>query len=329
VEQYRMTDVYFYEAFEEEAEAIRAHLPDHMDAGFTWKTIQEAGHDTPPARLVSVRTQSRIPLAWARGLGGLLSRSTGYDHVRRWITSAARSVPCGYLPLYCHRAVAEQALLLWMALLRKLPRQVEQFRAFARDGLTGAEFGGRVLAVVGVGNIGSEVVRIGEALGMEAIGVDLVKRHDFVRYVSIDEALARADVLVCAMNLTPENTGYFHYGRLRRAKRGVVFVNIARGEMSPAADLLRLLEEGRLGGAALDVFEKEDALAVALRGGGGDTAPADAMPVLALSRRTDVILTPHNAFNTKESVGRKAEQSIRQVLHFLERGYFLWPVPDA
>ena len=67
------------------------------------------------------------------------------------------------------RAVAEQAILLVMALLRKLPQQTQQFPRFHRDGLTGHECAGKKLLVVGVGNIGSEVVRIGQALGM-AVG---------------------------------------------------------------------------------------------------------------------------------------------------------------
>ena len=101
---------------------------------------------------------------------------------------------CGYLPRYCNRAVAEQVLLMWLALLRRLPRQVQQFHRFERDGLTGAESQGKTLAVVGVGNIGAEVVKIGKAMDMEVLGVDIVERHDFVHYVEIDEALSRIEM---------------------------------------------------------------------------------------------------------------------------------------
>jgi D-lactate dehydrogenase len=244
-------------------------------------------------------------------------------------------VPCGYLPLYCNRAVAEQALLMWMALLRKLPRQVASFATFQRDGLTGSECEGKTLAVVGVGNVGHQVVRIGEGLGMRALGVDIAPRFDWVHYVPIDEAVAHADVIVCAMNLTRQNVGYFGYGRLSRAKSGAVFVNVARGEMSPPQDLLRLLEEGRLGGAGLDVYDREQELAVALRGGvnGLTPVPTDAhspeiAATLALSKLPNVVLTPHNAFNTREAVDRKAEHAVRQVEHFLRKGTFLWNVPE-
>jgi D-lactate dehydrogenase len=306
-------DVYFYEAFEEETEALRRRLPKDSRVGFTKKTIQEAADVEPPARLISIRTQSTIPVTWLTRLSGVLSRTTGYD------TVSGLPVPCGYLPLYCSRAVAEQALLLWMALLRKLPEQIQHFTTFNRDALTGSECASKKLLVVGVGNIGSEIVKIGQGLGMNVRGVDLVEKYPSASYVSIEEGLPWADIIVSAMNLTPDNVGYFNYALLKRAQAGVLFVNVARGELAPTADLVRLLDEGHLAGAALDVYENESKLAVSLRTGRGT------FPLLG---RPNVILTPHNAFNTQEAVDRKAEQSVQQVEHFLKHGKFLWPVPD-
>jgi D-lactate dehydrogenase len=305
-------DVYFYEAFKEEVESLRLRVPADWRVEFTWKTIQEAGDTDPPAQLISIRTQSTIPVRWLTKLSGVLSRTTGYDTVR------SLSVPCGYLPSYCSRAVAEQAMLLWMALLRKLPVQIQRFARFDRDALTGSECAGKKLLVVGVGNIGSEVIKLGVGLGMVVRGVDLIEKYPSTSYVSIEEGLPWADIIVCAMNLTPDNVGYFDYASLQRARPGVYFVNVARGEHAPTADLVRLLDEGHLAGAALDVYENEGALATALRAGQG-TFP--------LAGRPNVILTPHNAFNTQEAVERKAEQSVQQIEHFLRHGKFLWSVP--
>ena len=302
-------DVFFYEAFEEEAESLQRLLPGDVRAGFTWKTIQENGDEAPPARLISIRTQSVIPPAWFAQLDGVLARTTGFDHL------VGLPVACGHLPLYCNRAVAEQAMLLWMALLRKLPEQMEHFPRFHRDGLTGRECAKKKLLVVGAGHIGSEVVKIGRGLEMEVRRVDIIpERTD----VSIEEGLPWADIIVCAMNLTAENRGYFRYGRLRQARAGALFINISRGELSPTADLVRLLDEGKLGGVALDVYENESAMATALRSGHGG------FPLLG---RPNVILTPHNAFNTEESVGRKCAQSVEQVRRFLEHRAFLWRSP--
>jgi len=320
----RRVDAAFYEAFAEEAEGLRGRLPRGVRAVFTDRTIQESGDAVPPAALISIRTQSVIPPAWAPRLAGVLARSTGYDHLQRYRREVRRPLPCGCLPRYCVRAVAEQAALLWMALLRRLPRQLRQFASFHRDGLTGGEGRGRTLTVVGVGNIGHEICRVGRALGMRVLGVDIVRRHRGVRYVAPARGLAEADVIVCAMNLTARNAGYFDRRAWRRVKPGALFVNIARGELAPTADLARALEEGRVGGAGLDVFEEESEVAVAFRS--GRSGPA-ARALRRLARRPDVLLTPHNAFNTSESVRRKTEQAAAEIVRFLRTGAFRWPVP--
>ncbi|MFZ0389777.1 MAG: NAD(P)-dependent oxidoreductase [Calditrichia bacterium] len=319
-------DVFFYEAFEEEQQAIASFLPNGIKAGFTWKTIQESGDRQPPAPLISIRTQSIIPPQWASHLQGLLTRSTGYDHMLAYREKTGAGIPAGYLPLYCNRAVAEQAMLLWMALLRKLPQQQQQFQSFHRDGLTGQECRDKTLLVVGVGNIGSEVVKIGNGLGMNVLGVDLVQHHAWVNYTPPEAGLPVADIVVCAMNLTPENHSYFNERRLALLKKGALFINIARGEMSPPETLLKFLKNGHIGGVAMDVFDRESELAVALRSGKTAGSPR-VEAVLQMAGLPNVIFTPHNAFNTEESVRRKAEQSIEQITHFLEQGCFKWPVP--
>jgi D-lactate dehydrogenase len=319
-------DVFFYEAFEEETAALKRHLGTRIKAGFDSGTIQETGSDSPRARVVSIRTQSVIPQAWAGSIDGILTRSSGYDHVEAYLKGCGMFIPCGYLPRYCRRAVAEQAAMLWLALLRKLPDQMASFSRFNRDGLTGSECEGGRLLVVGVGNIGLEVVRIGRSLGMEVLGVDIVQRHESVSYVSIDEGLRLADVVICAMNLTDDNRGYFDHDLLKTAKPGMIFVNIARGELSPSAGLARLLDEGVLGGVGLDVYNQESLLAGHLRDGCA-AEDGEVRATLELARRPNVILTPHNAFNTREAVENKAVQSVQQVRCFLAEGRFKWPVP--
>jgi D-lactate dehydrogenase len=271
-----------------------------------------------------------IPAGWAEHLRAILSRSTGHDHLAAYRAVVGAALQYGYLPLYCSRAVAEQAMLLWLALLRRLPRQVRQFPTFHRDGLTGGECRGRTLLIMGVGNIGHEVAGIGRALGMTVLGADPVRRWEDVTYVDYDEAASVADVVVAAMDLNPSSRGYFGAARLARLKPGAIFVNVARGELVDAEALLTALEAGHLGGVGLDVYDREPELAVALRAGrdldgAGPAAPIRA--ILELARRDDVICTPHNAFNTAESVERKSEQSAQQLEHLRRTGRFLWPVP--
>jgi D-lactate dehydrogenase len=314
-------DIYFYEAFEEEAEALRRFLGKNISFDLTDKTIQETGHTMPPARLISIRTQSIIPVEWSGTVDGVLSRSTGYDHLKAYLEKIETPLPCGYLEEYATQAVAEHAVLLLMSLFRKLPRQEKQFPRFERDGLTGRECRGKNILVVGVGRIGSEIVRIGQGLGMNVRGVDPVQRLDALEYMKKEEGIAWADAIVCAMNLTKTNRGYFSYGLLKNAKPGTVFVNIARGEHAPTADLLALAQEHHLGGIGLDVYEDEPNVASQLRGGGTSGASEQ---VLKLLSYPNVLFTPHNAFNTIEAVERKSKFTAEQVEYFLQHGKFIW-----
>ena len=317
-------DVFFFEAFREEAPELLSRLPSNVRASSSPATIQESGLKVPPARLISIRTQSVVPADWLPAIAGILARSTGFDHL---LPLASSGVRLGALPEYCSRAVAEHAILAILALLRRLPRQIQQFRAFDRDNLTGREAAGSTLALFGVGRIGHDIALAARGLGMSVLGVDIVPRRRDIDYVSPAEALRRADAIACAMNLTRENTGYFTTELLEACERNPVFVNVSRGELAPTPTLEAALVEGRLSGLALDVFDHESALAGALRSD-HPTASADLDAIRRLARRDDVILTPHNAFNTRESVARKSEYSIRQVTRFLETGAFEWSLQD-
>ncbi len=321
-------DIYFYEAFEEEERQIRAYIPEHIKAGFTWKTIQETGHTAPLAKIISTRTQSVIPESWAEKTTAILSRSTGYDHLIDYRQKAKQCPDLGYLPLYCYRAVAEQAMMLWMMLLRKMPLQISNFHNFHRDGLTGREAEHKTLLVVGVGNIGSEICRIGLGMNMKVLGVDIDVKHPEFDHVSIEEGICQADIIVSAMNLNKTNFGYFNTVLLKKAKKDAVFVNISRGEISPSTELLKVYKSSHLAGIALDVYDHEKELANALRNKIKSNDP-EVMATLELAQMPNVILTPHNAFNSAEGVDRKARQSVEQMLNFLDKGKFIWEVPQS
>lgn len=313
-------DVFFYEAFEEEAEELRRLLDGIITCDYTSRTIQEAGQIFPPARLISIRTQSVVPVDWSDKLDGILSRSTGYDHLNSYLKSIPRPLPCGYLEEYATRAVAEQAIMLMMTLARKLPLQISQFYSFTRDGLTGEECAGKKLLVVGVGRIGSEIATIAHGLGMNVKGVDLVRKYPNIDYIDKFQGIRWADIVICAMNLTDENRGYFSYELLGQAGKGLIFINIARGEHAVMTDLLKLLENGQLGALGLDVYENEPSVAVALRN--QSESVSDAAIIRKMLEYPNVVFTPHNAFNTREAVLRKARFTACQIMYFLKHKDF-------
>ncbi len=316
-----MLDVKLYEVFEEEQKALEQAFEGDLAFECTKHTIQESKDQELVAKVISVRTQSIIPLRWANNLDGILTRSQGFDHLSRYLQEAQSKIPCGYLPDYCARAVAEHAILMMMALLRKFKKQTKQFYQFKRDGITGFECKGRHVLVVGVGKIGSEIVDIVKGLSMEVRGVDCDPKNNCCSYVDLKEGMAWADIIFSAVPLTQETQGMFHYDLFKYAQKGCYFINISRGETAPFEGLTRLLEEQFLLGISLDVFEQEKLLAQQLR---KEVEPFDLFTekIRELAQKENVILTPHNAFNTSESVQRKAQQSAEAIKVFLQTNRF-------
>jgi len=180
--------------------------------------------------------------------------------------------------------------------------------------------------VVGVGRIGSEIVYIAKGLRMPVKGVDIAPNLEGLDYVSLAEGLTWAQVVFCALPLTGETEGMLNYDVFRGAKKGLIFVNIARGDISPAEDLKKLLDEGMLGGIGLDVYPQEDALAHSLRLGEVPKT-ATGQIILELAKSEQVIFTPHNAFNTTEALEQKASLAAASIASYLKSGIFTCSVP--
>ena len=331
-----MPSAVFYEAFEEEEKILVKVLPKEFKYLFTWKTIQESGHKAPPAKVISTRTQSKFPVEWADKLDAIITRSTGYDHVADYLNRTGARISAAYLPEYAARPVAEQALMMWTALLRNLTAQRKSFATFHRNGLTGREIRNRRITVIGVGRIGGEIVDMAHGLKMRVLGVDIKPRPEMkkqygLKYVSLKEGLKNADIAVCALPLTEITRGMLDYETLKLMPGNSIFINVGRGEVSPSLDLLKLLNEGIFGGIGLDVYDFEKELASVLRDGKklsklNSEARKSVTAVLKLMKSQNVILTPHNAFNTEESVERKSLRTAENIAAYFKTGKFLTPV---
>jgi len=201
-------------------------------------------------------------------------------------------------------------------LLKKLKRQLSQFRTFHRDGLTGRQWKDKNALVIGVGRIGVQIAGLAKALGMNVKGVDIVKNFNDVRYVSLSEGISWADIVFCAAALTNDTKKMLTYDLFSQTKRKPVLVNVSRGEIAPLNDMKRLLDEGILNGLGLDVFEGEEELACGIREGKEDS------PYIGLSLRDNVVFTPHNAFNTSEALHEKVEKTIDSIVRFIDTGSF-------
>ena len=309
-------DVYFYEVFQEEKDALERFWPKDIPAHFDARTIQESGQIHAPASIISTRTQSIFPSSWTPDTKAIFSRSKGYDHFDELRNT---DIVLGSLKSYCSRSVAEHAVMVMFALLKKLPQQFQQFATFDRDGLTGHDVFAKNALVVGVGDIGIEIVRLCKALGMHVKGVDIIPDKSECDYVSLGEGLAWANVIFVALPLTEETQGLLHANQLRQSGKGAIVINISRGEITPLEDLKRLLDEEHLEGVGLDVYENESVIANDLRAGNSSEATKILQQWQKDSR---VICTPHNAFNSQEALEHKARMTVEAIRIFLEKGIF-------
>ena len=320
-----MPHVKFYEAFEEEESLLKSILPDSMEAVFTLHTIQEEDDEKPPADIICTRSQSIIPEDWNTDIKGILTRSQGYDHLTRFQKATGSNIPCGYLPSYCERSVAEHAIMIALSLLKKLPQQIRQLETFNRDHLTGLNCLHKKALVVGVGKIGYQIHLLSKAIGMETLGVDLEERHEDVVYTPLQDGIKEANVIFCALPCTNETRGLLNYDLLKTNEQGPVLVNVSRGEVTPTSDMIKLVHERILRGLGLDVYENEAALAGQLRD--GHQGAEHALDLLDMAGTQNCILTPHNAFNTEDSLKAKCHKTIGALKYFLDTGSFPDNIP--
>ena len=199
-------------------------------------------------------------------------------------------------------AVAEYTFALLLALVRNVLRADREMRggAWSRAPLVGAELDGQVLGVVGLGAIGLRVARQAVGFGMHVLASDpnLSTAGDAqVELTTLDELLARADVVTLHARLTAETMHLIDARAFASMKRGAVLVNTARGELIDESALLEALATGVLKGAALDTYEHEPL---------ADNSPLRALP--------NVVLSPHVAGQTEAALVRVATSAAHAIL---------------
>ncbi len=207
-------------------------------------------------------------------------------------------------------AAAEHALSLLFALARHVPRADAGMKAgqWPKAGLTGFELEGKKLGVIGLGRIGSTVARKAQGIGMDVAAFDpflpaSAAGKGSVPLKSLDELLAKADIISLHIPRTKDTTNLLSEDRLRAMKPGSYLINAARGGLVDEDALLRLLDEGHLAGAALDTFVTEP-------------LPADS----ALRAHPKLILTPHLGASTGEAQQAVSTILAKQIIDFTATG---------
>jgi phosphoglycerate dehydrogenase-like enzyme len=254
--------------------------------------------------LLSNRPLSRVVIEACPKLKLICVAFTGIDHVDQEACTA-RGIILHNAAGYAVHAVSELAIGLMIVLLRRIVSADATIRAGGTNRkLVGNELFGKTLGVVGCGNIGLQVARLGNAFGCHVLGFEpRVLRIDDVtiEQVEIDELLSQSDIVTLHLPLTTETLGFIGREQLGRMKRSAILINTARGPVVDQSALVEALDQNRLAGAALDVFDIEPPL------------PAD-HPIL---KAPNTILVPHIGFETAEAMAAKANIALHHLENFL------------
>ena len=233
-------------------------------------------------------------------------------------SARARGVPVFNAPFSNTRSVAELTIGEIVMLLRRiLPRSASAHAGGWDKSATGAfEVRGKILGIVGYGNIGSQLSNLAEAMGMRVVFHDLTDklRHGNTEPVdSLEALLAVSDVVSLHVPETPATHGLMNAARIRAMKPGAYLINNSRGTVVDLEALAGALREGRLGGAAIDVFPVEP------------TSNAERF-VSPLQGLANVILTPHIGGSTEEAQDRIGAEVARKLVEYAQTGSTLGAV---
>lgn len=207
-------------------------------------------------------------------------------------------------------AAAEHTIGLMFAAARKIgmaDRTMKEGK-WEKKALMGVEIYGKTLGVIGIGNIGMIVAEKALALGMKVLAYDIFISKEFaaskgIELVDLDTLLKESDFITVHVPLVKETRGLINKEAIAKMKKSAIVINVARGPVVNEKDLNEALREGRIAGAALDVFEEEP-------------PPKDHPLVLC----DNVVCTPHLGASTAEAQDKVAIDIAKQIVDFFQNG---------
>lgn len=285
----------------EKIEALAAPL---KEAGheFIYHTTKETNQEKLLARVADadIIMLANQPLSaeiinCCQNLKMLSVAFTGVDHIALEACHAKNILVCNAAG-YSTNAVAELTFGLAISVIRNIvPCDGRCRSAATKDGLVGFELFGKTFGVVGTGAIGCRVAKIAQAFGCRVLAYSRTPKAELtelgVEYVALDELLMQSDFVSLHVPLTASTKGLINAEAISKMKPTAVLLNTARGGVVDSAVLADALNEGRLAGAGIDVFEIEPPI-------------AEEHP---LCHAKNTVLTPHVAFASKEALEARAD----------------------
>ena len=315
-----------------ERDHIISKIGDMADLYF-YKSLEDITHDeASEVEIISLffkRYLGQKELAKFPSLKMIAIRSTGFDNLDLKACKE-RGITVTNVPDYGERTVAEYAFALILSVSRKICRSnraVRETGRFSRENLRGFDLYGKRLGVIGTGHIGMNVIRIAKGFGMEVVAFDPFPKPEEAgligfEYRDFDTVLGESDILTLHAPYNRHTHHMINYESIARFKDGVFLINVSRGGLIETGALIKALESGKVAGAALDVLEEEDSIGSKKELFEDPHPRAEILQKLLadqyLINHPNVIVTPHNAFNTKEAFERIQDSTVLNIISFIK-----------
>lgn len=255
------------------------------------------------AIIVGIEKITRSVIQAAKKLKILTKHGIGVDNIDVKAASS-KGIVVTNAPGTNSEAVADLTIGLFLSLARGIPFADRSVKEGTWPRMVGIQINGKVLGIIGLGQIGKRVARRALGFDMRILAHDVFKDEAFARkwgieYVPLDEVLTESDFLSIHVPISPSTRGLIGERELNLMKKEAFLVNISRGDIVDEEALYRVLKEGRMRGAALDVFTSE---------------PPVGSPLLTLD---NVILTPHMGGYTYEALRETGMACARSIVDVL------------
>ena len=227
------------------------------------------------------------------------------------------------VPAYSPYAVAEHTVALLLSIDRKIYKAYQRTRKynFTLNGLLGFDIHGKTVGVIGAGKIGKAFINIMNGFGTRVIAYDTFKDEELAKemsfeYVDLDTLYKESDIISLHCPLTDENYKMINEESLNKMKDGVILINTSRGKLIDTKSLIKKLEEGKIGGLGLDVYEDEEEFF--LNDMSNSFVRDEELSILLTM--PNVVVTSHQAFFTKEALNKIALDTCENIKEFFETG---------
>lgn len=259
------------------------------------------------------------------GVKFISTRTIGYDHID--LKEAEKLGLHAGNATYSPNSVADYTIMIMLMATRKMKLIMERSNSqdYSLIGVQGKELPNLTVGVIGTGRIGKTLIKHLSGFGCEILAHDKYEQEEVkshCKYVDLEYLFKNSDIITLHMPATGDNYHMINKESLDKMKNGVFIINTARGSLIDTDDFIEAIENGKIGGAALDVIEDEAGIYYNdLKGqvlNNKDLAILKSFP--------NVIVTPHTAFYTDQAVSDMVENSIKSCILFEENKDNPWQV---